>query len=60
MFAWKWHFGNLGKGLLGDLAGGLMGILKIVALIAAGVIGVIILLIVIRFAWNQFTKVKLS
>jgi hypothetical protein len=48
--------GKLGKDLLGDLTGGLMGILKIVALIAAGVIGVIILLMVIRFAWNQFTK----
>ena len=50
--------GGLGKGLLGDLMGGLGGIFKIILYIGLAIVGCIILLMVIRFAWNKFRGSK--
>ena len=50
--------GKMGSGLLGDLTGGLGGIFKIILYIGLAIVGCIILLMVIRFAWNKFRGSK--
>ena len=46
--------GKFGGGLLGDATGGLKHILMMVLYVGLGIVGVIILFMIIRFAWNYF------